>query len=111
MPEMLKEILKNLVSKPATVNYPFVKPEPLPATRGALTWDMNRCDQCQDCERVCPSMAIKVLPEEKKVEYQPFRCLFCFLCIDNCMQQAISNSTTLAAPGYEKRVEVFEVKQ
>jgi ech hydrogenase subunit F len=111
MPEMLREILKNLVSKPATVNYPFVKPEPLPATRGALTWDMNMCDECQDCERVCPSMAIKVLPEEKKVEYQPFKCLFCFLCIDNCMQQAITNSTTLAAPGYEKRVEVFEVKK
>ena len=111
MPEMLREILKNLVSKPATVNYPFVKPEPLPATRGALTWDMNKCDECQDCERVCPSMAIKVLPEEKKVEYQPFKCLFCFLCIDNCMQQAITNSTTLAAPGYEKRVEVFEVKK
>ena len=111
MPEMLREILKNLVSKPATVNYPFVKPEPLPATRGALTWDMNKCDECQDCERVCPSMAIKVLPEQKKVEYQPFKCLFCFLCIDNCMQQAITNSTTLAAPGYEKRVEVFEVKK
>ena len=111
MPEMLKEILKNLVSKPATVNYPFVKPEPLPATRGALSWDMDRCDQCQDCERVCPSMAIKVLPEEKRVEYQPFKCLFCLICIDNCMQQAISNSTTLAAPGYEKRVEVFEIKK
>ena len=111
MPEMLREILKNLISKPATVNYPFIKPEPLPATRGALTWDMNKCDECQDCERVCPSMAIKVLPEEKKVEYQPFKCLFCFLCIDNCMQQAITNSTTLAAPGYEKRVEVFEVKK
>jgi ech hydrogenase subunit F len=111
MPEMLKEILKNLVSKPATVNYPFVKPEPLPATRGALTWDMERCDQCQDCERVCPSMAIKIYPEEKKVEYQPFRCLFCFLCIDNCMQQAISNSTTLCAPGYEKRLEVFETQK
>ena len=109
MPEMLREILKNLVSKPATVNYPFVKPEPLPATRGALTWDMDKCDQCQDCERVCPSMAIEVFPEEKKVEYQPFKCLFCFLCIDNCMQQAITNSTILAAPGYEKRVEVFEV--
>jgi ech hydrogenase subunit F len=96
---MLKEILKNLVSKPATVNYPFVKPEPLPATRGALSWDMDRCDQCQ------------VLTEEKRIEYQPFKCLFCFICIDNCMQQAISNSTTLAAPGYEKRVEVFEIKK
>jgi formate hydrogenlyase subunit 6/NADH:ubiquinone oxidoreductase subunit I len=56
-------------------------------------------------------MAIKVYPEEKKVEYQPFKCLFCFLCIDNCMQQAITNSTTVTAPSYEKRVELFETKQ
>jgi ech hydrogenase subunit F len=111
MPEMLKEILKNLVSRPATVNYPFEKPEPLPKTRGALTWDMAKCDQCQDCERVCPTMAIKVYTEEKRVEYHPFKCLFCYLCIDNCMQQAITNSTTLTAPGYERRVELFETKQ
>jgi len=111
MPEMLKEILKNLFSKPATVNYPFIKPEPLPGTRGALTWDMNKCDHCQDCERVCPSMAIRVHPDDKKVEYHPFKCLFCFLCIDNCMQLAISNSTTAPKPGYEKRIEVFETKK
>ena len=111
MPEMLKEVLKNLFSKPATVNYPFIKPEPLPGTRGALTWDMNKCDHCQDCERVCPSMAIRVYPDDKKVEYHPFKCLFCFLCIDNCMQLAISNSTTVPKPGFEKRIEIFETKK
>ncbi|MDP2899399.1 MAG: 4Fe-4S binding protein [Candidatus Bathyarchaeota archaeon] len=111
MPEMVKEVLKNLFSKPATVNYPFEKPEPLPTTRGTLTWDMNRCDECQDCERVCPPMAIKVFPEEKKVEYSPFKCIYCLLCIDNCMQQAITHATIMAAPDYKKRVELFEKKQ
>ncbi len=108
MPKMLKEVLKNLVSPPATVNYPFVKPEPVPGTRGALTWDMDRCDECQDCERVCPSMAIKVYPEEKKVEYQPFKCLFCYLCVDNCMQLAINHSEAMRAPEYEKKTEIYE---
>ena len=108
MPKMLKEVLKNLFSKPATVNYPFVKPKPVPGTRGALIWDMQRCDHCQDCERVCPSMAIKVYPEEKKIEYQPFKCLFCYLCIDNCMQDAIIGSDIVCAPEYEKKVEVYE---
>ncbi len=111
MPEMLKEVLKNLFSKPATVNYPFEKPTPVPGTRGALHWDMERCDQCQDCERVCPSMAIKVFPEEKKIEYQPFKCLFCYLCIDNCMQQAIIGADVVRAPETSKVVETYEVSK
>ncbi len=89
----------------------IAKMKQMPETRGSLEWDMARCDQCQDCERVCPTMAIKVYPEEKRVEYQPFRCLFCLLCKDNCMQQAITNTKVVAVPGYEKRVEKFETKQ
>jgi formate hydrogenlyase subunit 6/NADH:ubiquinone oxidoreductase subunit I len=111
MPEMWKEVLKNLVSKPATVNYPFEKPTPVTGTRGALHWDMSRCDQCQDCERVCPSMAIKVFPEEKKIEYHPFKCLFCYICIENCMQQAISGSEVVRAPETSKVVETYEVSK
>jgi ech hydrogenase subunit F len=111
MPKMLKEVLKNLISSPATVNYPFVKPKPVPGTRGALTWDMAKCDQCQDCERVCPSVAIKVYKEEKKVEYHRFKCLFCYLCIDNCMQQAITGSDIFAEAAYTKVVQVFETEQ
>jgi len=71
MPKMLREVLRNLVSTPATINYPFVKPEPVPGTRGALTWDMDHCDQCQDCERVCPSMAIKVYPTIRRLSTNP----------------------------------------
>jgi ech hydrogenase subunit F len=111
MPGMLREVLKNLFSKPATVRYPFEKPRPVPGTRGALEWDMGRCDECQDCERVCPSMAVKVYPEEKKVEYQPFKCLFCYLCVDNCMQKAIKTSEIVRVPEYEKKVEVYETKK
>ena len=97
--------------KMATPTIAKMKPKPVPGTRGALTWDMNRCDQCQDCERVCPSMAIKVYPEEKKVEYQPFRCLFCYLCIDNCMQQAITGAEAMRAPEYTKKTEVYETEK
>ena len=109
MPKMVKQILKNLLSKPATINYPSVKPEPVPGTRGALIWDMQRCDYCQDCERVCPSMAIKVYPEEKRIEYQPFRCIFCYLCIDNCMQKVIAGSDIVCAPEYKKGVQDLRV--
>jgi formate hydrogenlyase subunit 6/NADH:ubiquinone oxidoreductase subunit I len=56
-------------------------------------------------------MAIKVYPEEKKVEYQPFRCLFCYLCIDNCMQQAITGAEAMRAPEYTKKTEVYETEK
>jgi ech hydrogenase subunit F len=109
MPEMLKEILKNLFSKPATVLYPFEQPEPLPNTRGEVEFDMTRCDQCQDCQRVCPSGAITVYPDEKKIEYEPYKCMYCHLCIENCMQEAISHSLKTKA-SYTKDVRVFETE-
>ncbi|MFP3951367.1 MAG: 4Fe-4S dicluster domain-containing protein [Candidatus Bathyarchaeia archaeon] len=108
MPKMIKEILKNLFSEPATVNYPFERPEPVPGVRGKIVFDMDRCDQCQDCERVCPSMAIKVLPDERAIEYKPFRCIYCHICIDNCMQEAISAEDYVREPEYEKVVERYE---
>jgi formate hydrogenlyase subunit 6/NADH:ubiquinone oxidoreductase subunit I len=54
-------------------------------------------------------MAIKVIPEQKRVEYQPFKCLFCYICIDNCMQQAISGTVVMRAPEYKKPTEVYEL--
>lgn len=107
MPKMLKEVLKNLFSKPATVQYPFEAPDPLPNTRGEVEFDMARCDQCQDCQRVCPSGAITVYPEEKKIEYAPFKCMYCHLCIENCMQEAISHTLKTVA-SYTKDVRIFE---
>ena len=97
------------MSKPSTPVIAGMKP--VPGTRGAITFDMARCDECQDCERVCPSVAIKVYPEEKKIEYSPFKCLYCWLCVDNCMQRAISGSDYVQEPAYTKVVKVFETKK
>jgi len=93
------------------IKHARTEPQPVPGTRGVLTWDMQRCDHRQDCERVCPSMAIKVYPEEKRIEYQPFKCLYCYLCVDNCMQKAITGSDIVSTPEYEKKVEVYESKK
>ena len=108
MPKMLWNVLRNLLSPPATVRYPYVKPEPVPGTRGKISFDIDACDQCQDCERICPPAAIKVYPDEKRIEYDPFRCIYCHLCIENCMQKAIVAEEVLRPPEYEKVKEVFE---
>lgn len=108
MPKMLWNIIRNLLSPPATVRYPHVRPEPVPGLRGRISFDFNRCDQCQDCERICPSAAIKVFPEEKRIEYDPFRCIYCHLCVENCMQKAIIAEDVVRPPEYEKVKEVYD---
>lgn len=111
MPKMLSKVLKSLITKPATVRYPYVKPEPVPGTRGKITFDMKKCDLCQDCERVCPSLAIKIFPDEKRIEYSPFRCLYCHLCVESCMQMAIIPDVVVGAPAFEKVMDIFKTER
>ena len=108
MPRMIKHIIKNLLSKPVTIKYPNVKPKPMQGTRGKIRFYMVRCDQCQDCERVCPSLAIKVFTVEKKIEYNPFRCIYCHNCVENCMQRAIIAEEVVSSPEYRKTIEIVE---
>ena len=108
MPEMLRTILRNLFSKPATVNYPFENPGLVEGTRGEISFDMDRCDFCQDCERLCPSTAITVYPEEKKIEWDPFKCIYCHLCVRNCMHEAITPLENVQSPDYKPKKKVFE---
>jgi NADH-quinone oxidoreductase subunit I len=107
MPKFLNNILENLFGKPATVNYPFVKPDPVPGTRGEISFDLSKCDQCQDCERVCPAVAIKVYPEEKKIEWKPFACIYCHVCVRTCMHGAITGSEIIKAPDYKVKIKTF----
>jgi len=82
-----------------------VKPEPIRGLRGKISFDLDRCDQCQDCERVCPASAIKVFPDQKMIEYNPFKCIYCHLCVENCMQRAIKAEPSPRSPEYSKSVE------
>ena len=79
-----------------------------PGTRGEIVFDMTKCDQCQDCERTCPSAAIKVDPEARKIEWNPFKCIYCHACIRTCMHGAISALDNVQASDYEKAEKTFE---
>ena len=108
MPKFLGNIIENFFGKPATVAYPFVIPEVVPGTRGEISFDMMKCDQCQDCERVCPGVAIKVYPEEKKIEWKPFSCIYCHVCVSTCMHGAITASETVKSPDYKVKKLIYE---
>ncbi|RLI30012.1 hydrogenase [Candidatus Bathyarchaeota archaeon] len=108
MVRMFPNIFRNLFSKPATVKHPFVPRKPYPEHRGRIVFDMERCDLCQDCERLCPPAAIKVDPEKKTIAYDPFKCIYCHICVENCFQQAIKAEPDYTPPVYQKEIKYFK---
>ena len=74
----------------------------------------SRPDQCYTCLRLAgfgsirPPAAITVYPEARKIVYDPFRCIYCHQCVQNCMQGAIKPDETPRKAEYDKVVDVFE---
>ena len=95
---MLREVTWNLISKPATVNYPFVQTQVPDRFRGILSFDVKKCLGCGSCAKVCPTGVIKMVPSDKtRLKKAPFfelsRCVFCGSCVDICPTKAIQFTT------------------
>jgi formate hydrogenlyase subunit 6/NADH:ubiquinone oxidoreductase subunit I len=92
---MAKEVLRHSVKPPATLNYPYVKPEMPDNFRGKIVFDTDKCIGCKICVRDCPAMAIKITPAgEKKFEAEFYldRCIYCAQCVDSCPKNALLNT-------------------
>jgi len=107
MPWMLPTVIKNLLSKPATRRYPYVKRPPFPGARGKIQFDMEKCDLCTACARVCPANAIIVDKEAKTIKYDPFACIYCGNCVDACPKDAITMDIYYSPPAPEKSQETM----
>ena len=87
MKEMLIQTIKNLFSRPETVNYP-AEPSPTPpGYRGLIVYDESLCIFCTKCEIVCPPGAIRFVytdEGEKKYNYNPYLCIYCGECVRAC---------------------------
>jgi len=94
--------LKQLFTKPITIEYPTKKREVSKRWRGLhrlKTDDKGKlkCVACGLCAAICPSDAIKVCPyEEEGGERYPkefiideIRCIFCGFCAEACPMDAI----------------------
>ncbi len=98
---MLEIFRRSLKTGIVTTDYPDI-PEPAsPAFRGQVLIDTSRCSGSADCARVCPSAAISVLQTDKggwTWELNDARCVFCGLCAEACLEQALqlSNDFELA---------------
>jgi ech hydrogenase subunit F len=102
---MLPTIIKNLFSRPATRRYPYVRREPFTGARGRVHFDMEKCNLCTACARVCPANAIIVDKENKTIEYDPFACIYCGNCADSCPRKAITMDIFYSLPAVEKSQE------
>lgn len=92
------ELLKNLFSKPMTVQFPS-QAIPIPAGyRGEHMYDIDKCISCELCSKICPNCAIEmvVAPEQYRDKYPKQypkidlgKCCFCGLCQDICPKGGI----------------------
>jgi NADH-quinone oxidoreductase subunit I len=113
---------RNFVRSPTTVMYPEQTrqyPERFRALVFALTHDPTtgeeNCIGCRMCEHICPSIAIKVVPEKRPDKAGKARgwakeffldlntCIFCELCVQVCPTDAIVMAKVWEASVYERR--------
>lgn len=103
--DMLGNILRNVVSKPATRIYPLNKRKPFPKARGKVSINIENCIFCGICGRKCPSEAISINKAEKSWEVDPFKCIICGLCEEVCPKKCIYMEGEYKTPAYSKENE------
>jgi len=86
--------LRQLVSKPATVQYPAGAERQFPDVRGKIVHDTKLCIGCTACIRDCPSFAIDIVRiSETERKFRAFintaACTFCSQCVVGCPKSAL----------------------
>ena len=108
-------LLKNLVSKPVTKNYPeepAVYPE---RSRGHIEIEIDKCISCGLCVRNCPPRCITVDKNEGTWTINRFDCIACGYCASKCPKSCLHLVPGYQTPGpqkasatYRKSPEVME---
>jgi formate hydrogenlyase subunit 6/NADH:ubiquinone oxidoreductase subunit I len=111
---MERELLKNAVSKPCTLIYPFEKREMPKGSRGRHEYDEAKCTGCGMCSRVCPSFAIELKglgPKCEGLKINLGACLFCQQCEESCPTGAIWLTTAYELAVINKADEMLDFKR
>jgi NADH-quinone oxidoreductase subunit I len=92
---IIRDVIRNLLSKPITIEYPR-KLTPIEKDfRGRHYADLKKCTGCSLCAIECPSNCISMekLPENIKLRHNPrglypninyMSCVFCYRCVKVC---------------------------
>lgn len=83
-------------ANPVTIRYPEERPPVIDGHRGLHCYDIEHCNACQACIRICPVDCISINYEGKgksvvvggyTIDYT--KCLFCNLCCEVCPTDCI----------------------
>ncbi len=88
------ELLRHLIKKPATLDYPFKKLDVPEGFRGTPFLHPELCIVCKACERDCPAEAIEITSvneaeKQFRLEIHNDRCVHCAQCVDSCPTDAM----------------------
>lgn len=111
-PKLIELALKNMLNKPATVQYPRERTVVEPDFRGVQYADLTKCTGCSLCAIECPADAIAMTPipqgyEVPKTNVRKMyprinygKCVYCYRCVKVCPTNAyiISNRFEIAGP-------------
>ena len=90
---LLPELGRTLLTRRATVRYPFAPLELPPCFRGRVTIEPTLCTGCGLCVRDCPAFALELERENhdkfRLIHYRD-RCAYCGQCEASCRFGAVT---------------------
>jgi NADH-quinone oxidoreductase subunit I len=117
--------LKHLLSRSITQQYPHVKPDLPPRTRGVIALKQENCTVCWKCSRECPDWCIYI--EAHKETHEPASggrarsvkvldrfaidyalCMYCGICVEVCPFDALFWSPEFEYSEYDIRSLIHE---
>ncbi len=105
--DFTKTAMKNLFSKPATLQYP-AKPRLYPErSRGHIEIRIDDCIMCGMCSRACMSGAITVERDKKTWTIERMGCVQCGACVNVCPKKCLDIVPGYTQPSGEKTVDSF----
>ncbi len=116
--------LRQLFTKPITIEYPEQKREVSKRWRGLHRLKTNdkgnlKCVACGLCVTICPPDAIKVVPYEdeggrrypKEFIIDEIRCIFCGFCAEACPMDAIELTKVYDYVDYNRNDFIFDISK
>lgn len=86
-------VFRHVLLKPVTIKYPYERLKFFDGFRGRIVLEIDKCIGCALCVRMCPNMAIEMVPVEGKDHDYPEidfgKTSFCGLCVDFCPTHAL----------------------
>ncbi len=104
---MLRNSVRNLLSRPATRRYPDERPELPENLRGHVEFDMTKCIFCLLCSKRCPTEAIETDKDAKEHRINRNKCIACGTCVESCPVNAIEMKSQYLPPGHAPVIDVY----